>query len=151
MNLTFIKTIGTNTDFQHLVTQLDLFTKSIDKEEFGFYAQFNSSLELQHVVLAYINNEVVACGAIKKFSDNSFEVKRMFVLEKYRGKNIAGLLLKELELWAIELGALFMVLETGQEFESAVALYTKMGYTLIPNYGQYIGVERSICFQKQLI
>jgi putative acetyltransferase len=29
-------------------------------------------------------------------------------------------------------------------------LYPKNGYQLIPNYGQYIGIENSVCFEKWL-
>ena len=30
----------------------------------------------------------------------------------------------------------------------AIALYRKNGYSQIPNYGQYIGMDNSICFEK---
>jgi putative acetyltransferase len=29
-------------------------------------------------------------------------------------------------------------------------LYTKSGYALIPNYGQYEGVENSVCMKKEM-
>ncbi|NDC42056.1 MAG: GNAT family N-acetyltransferase, partial [Chitinophagia bacterium] len=32
-----------------------------------------------------------------------------------------------------------------------IALYHKNGYEVIPNYGQYQGVESSICFRKLLV
>ena len=32
----------------------------------------------------------------------------------------------------------------------AVRLYQKKAYKPIPNYGQYIGIENSICFEKKL-
>ena len=42
------------------------------------------------------------------------------------------------------------VLETGLKQPEAIALYKKNGYTVIPNYGQYAGVENSVCFEKML-
>ena len=42
------------------------------------------------------------------------------------------------------------MLETGQKQPEAIALYTKSGYRIIPNYGQYVGVESSVCFEKKL-
>jgi hypothetical protein len=42
------------------------------------------------------------------------------------------------------------VLETGKRQPDAVALYKKCGYKQIPNYGQYIGMENSVCFEKWL-
>ena len=40
--------------------------------------------------------------------------------------------------------------ETGKKQPEAIALYRKKGYEQIPNYGQYIGVENSVCFEKTL-
>jgi len=40
--------------------------------------------------------------------------------------------------------------ETGFKQPEAIALYLKNGYVRIPNYGQYVGVENSFCFEKEL-
>jgi putative acetyltransferase len=40
--------------------------------------------------------------------------------------------------------------ETGKRQPEAIALYEKQGYQRISNYGQYIGVENSVCFEKVL-
>ncbi|MFZ5941462.1 MAG: GNAT family N-acetyltransferase, partial [Bacteroidota bacterium] len=40
------------------------------------------------------------------------------------------------------------VLETGKRQPEAINLYLKNGYGPIPNYGQYAGVENSLCFGK---
>jgi len=53
-----------------------------------------------------------------------------------------------LESWASELNFKYCVLETGKRQPEAIALYKKNGYQIIPNYGQYHGIENSICFQK---
>ena len=42
------------------------------------------------------------------------------------------------------------ILETGKRQPDAIALYKKNGYNLIENYGQYIGMENSVCFEKLL-
>ena len=49
----------------------------------------------------------------------------MFTLPDYRGKGFAGTVLKELEIWAKELGYEKTVLETGKKQTEAVALYKK--------------------------
>ena len=92
----------------------------------------------------------VGCGAIKEFATDMMEVKRMFVKQEYRGKGIAGKILAELETWAFEMGYSKCVLETGKRQVEAVALYMKSGYRIIPNYGQYIGMDNSLCFEKVL-
>ena len=78
------------------------------------------------------------------------EVKRMYTLPDFRGKGIATIVLQELEKWAKELRMEKCMLETGKRQPEAIALYTKNGYRLIPNYGQYAGVENSVCFEKLL-
>jgi putative acetyltransferase len=72
----------------------------------------------------------------------------MFVEPASRGKGIAQQVLAELELWAKELHYTACILETGKKQPEAVALYTKSGYTIIPNYGQYLNVENSVCMKK---
>ena len=74
----------------------------------------------------------------------------MFVAENNRGLGIASSILTALEIWARELGFTTCVLETGKKQPEAIALYLKCGYTIISNYGQYEGVENSICFEKHL-
>jgi GNAT superfamily N-acetyltransferase len=100
--------------------------------------------------VAYEGKEPVACGAIKEFSLELMEVKRMFVHPAHRGKGIAQAVLSELERWAKKLNYTGCVLETGKRQPEAIRLYHKSGYAFIPNYGQYIGVENSVCMQKQL-
>ena len=74
----------------------------------------------------------------------------MYVSPASRGKSFAFQILTELEVWAKELGMSKTVLETGQKQPEAIALYFKAGYLRTPNYGQYIGIENSLCFEKIL-
>ncbi|MFM9824823.1 GNAT family N-acetyltransferase [Flavobacterium sp.] len=72
----------------------------------------------------------------------------MFVSEDHRSKGIAHKILEELEVWSKELNHTSAILETSFKLENAIALYKKVGYEIIPNYGQYTGVETSICMKK---
>ena len=72
----------------------------------------------------------------------------MYVPLNRRGQGIASLVLKELEKWAKELGYKKCILETGLKQPEAIRLYEKNGYKSIPNYGQYSGVENSVCYEK---
>ena len=74
----------------------------------------------------------------------------MFVPLEERGKRIAGEILREQEIWAKELGNDKCILETGIKQPEAISLYKKSGYRFIDNYGQYAGVENSVCFAKLL-
>lgn len=148
-----LKTIRTNSDnkdFQELVQLLDEDLSIRDGAEHSFYAQFNKIDAIRHAVVAYLDGKAVGCGAFKKFVEETVEIKRMFVRPETRGQGIAVEILNELEKWAAENGFDFAVLETGKKQPEAIRLYKKSGYETIPNYGQYAGIENSICMKKRL-
>jgi putative acetyltransferase len=145
---TCIRTNSENEDFRKLVNALDAELRIRDGEDHAFYAQFNKLNMIKHVMVAYDNNEPVGCGAVKEYSKDTMEVKRMFVPLNMRGKGIATLLLKELENWCKELNYKKCILETGEKQPEAINLYKKNNYIIIPNYGQYENVKTSICFEK---
>lgn len=144
------RTDSSDPDFIDLVRLLDAHIVVKDGEMSNYYAQFNTIEMIKHVLVAYDGEEAMGCGSVKAFDDKSMEVKRMYVKPKARGKGIASKVLKELEGWTKELGFERSVLETGTEFTEAVHLYTKWGYQVTPNYGPYIGIEESVCFEKML-
>lgn len=145
-----IRTNSDNHDFIELVKQLDKELAERDGTDHSFYSQFNKIDKIKYAVVAYENNKPIGCGAIKEFSSDAMEIKRMYTLPQYRGKGIAGKILNELEKWAVELSYKKCVLETGKRQPEAIALYKKNGYKIILNYGQYIGIENSICFEKEI-
>jgi putative acetyltransferase len=151
MAIKIICTDSTNTDFIALVKLLDADLAKRDGDEHAFYHQFNKIDMLKNVVVAYENDVAISCGAVKEIMPGCMEVKRMYTMPAVRGKGIATQVLSALEHWAAELGYKKCLLETGKKQPEAIALYTKNGYKLIPNYGQYIGVENSVCFEKQLM
>ena len=148
--ITIRRTNSNDPDFIELVKGLDKELAQIDDAEHGFSAQYNKIDSIKQVVVAYIANVPVACGAIKQIEESVAEVKRMYTLPAHRGKGIAAQVLQELEGWAAESGYQKCVLETGRRQPDAVALYQKSGYHIIPNYGQYAGVDNSVCFEKRL-
>jgi len=145
------RTDSADTDFLELVSALDRDLRRRDgAEQNDYYARFNKVNAIRHVVVAYEGSVPVGCGAIKAFDDDAMEVKRMWVNPQHRGKGIARSVLAELEKWARELGSRRCVLETGQKQPEALGLYRTSGYQVIPNYGQYVGVANSVCFEKGL-
>jgi putative acetyltransferase len=145
-----IRTDSTNPDFIALVRRLDADLAARDGDEHPFYAQFNQIATLKQVVVAYQNGWPAGCGAIKAYAPDTLEIKRMYTLPEWRGRGIASSILRELESWAGELSCSRCILETGKKQPEAIALYHKNGYTLIPNYAQYAGLENSLCFEKIL-
>ena len=143
-----IRTTSDNKDFIELVKTLDILMAILDGDEHAFYAQWNKTNTLQHVVVAYENEKPVGCGAIREHDSGAMEVKRMYVVPENRGKGIATKVLSELENWAKELAFTKCILETGKRQPEAISLYKKNGYNLIPNYGKYAGMGNSVCFEK---
>ena len=74
----------------------------------------------------------------------------MYVRPERRGAGIARMILSELETWAGEEGYMQSILETGIKQPEAIALYSRSGYRLIPNYPPYVDVAESICMKKEL-
>lgn len=145
-----LRTDSQNQDFKNLVNLLDADLAVTDGDEHTFYDQFNKIDNIKFVIVVYNDNDPIACGAIKEFDPNTMEIKRMYVIPSSRSKGIASKVLLALEKWAVEMLYSRCVLETGIRQPDAVALYRKNGYKIIPNYGQYIGVANSLCFEKIL-
>ncbi len=145
-----VRTNSENSDFVELVARLDNLLADLDGRDHDFYNRYNKIDTIKHVVVAYSGGIPVACGTIKEFDPETMEVKRMFTADSHRGKGLATQVLTELEKWAVELGYAKCILETGKRLPEAVRLYQKNGYLPIPNYGQYVAMENSVCFEKKL-
>lgn len=149
--ITLIRTDAHHPEFRALVEQLDAHLAITDEDEHDFYHQYNGLEEIKYVVMAQLSGVPVACGAIKHYAENTMEVKRMFTAPAQRGKGIAVEVLAELEAWARELGYASCILETGVRQPYAIRLYEKQGYQrMAENYGQYRGVDNSVCMEKLL-
>lgn len=150
MNLTFLRTDSDHPGFRSLVVLLDRELAIRDGDEHAFFAQFNKIQNIRHVVVAFLDDVPVGCGAFKEYEPGVMEVKRMFVQPDCRGRGVAGRILQGLEGWMEELGYRRWILETGEKQPEAIRLYEKSGYSRIPNYGQYVNVATSVCFEKRL-
>lgn len=78
------------------------------------------------------------------------ELKRMFVDPSARGAGVARALLDAIETAARARGLDELVLETGPLHHAALALYRRHGFRDIPQFGQYVGEEFSVCMAKEL-
>lgn len=145
-----LKTDNSNTDFQNLVKLLDADLAVKDGDDHDFYHQFNGIDILKYIIVAYENDQILGCGALKPYDQTSVEIKRMFTQPKARGKGIATQILSALEIWAKDLGYSYSILETGKRQPDAIALYSKNGYQITDNYEPYTDMDNSVCFRKEL-
>lgn len=136
--------------FQLLISHLDHELWNELKEDQATYDQYNKVPDIQTALVLYINEKPAASGCFKKYDTNTVEIKRMFVEQGHRGRGLSKLILDELEKWAAEMGYEYAVLETSIHFNTAKGLYTKAGYAIIENYGQYAGLKDSVCMKKKL-
>ncbi|MEI7487084.1 MAG: GNAT family N-acetyltransferase [Chryseobacterium sp.] len=148
--MTITKTDSSNVDFQNLVKLLDADLAIRNGEDHAFYDQFNKIDMIKNCIVIYVYNNPAACGAFKKFEDDTVEIKTMYTHPNFRKRGLAGTIVKELESWAKEIGYKKAVLESSLEQNEALSVYEKSGYLRIPNYGQYIGIDKSVCYEKTL-
>jgi GNAT superfamily N-acetyltransferase len=148
--ITIKRTESSDPDFPLLIALLNQELRERYGALQSVYDQYNHIINLETVVIAYCNDIPSGCGCFKKFDDETVEIKRMFVKREERKQGIASSILSELEVWAKEDGYTYTVLETANKQHESIALYQKLGYEVIPNYGQYIGMVNSICMGKKL-
>ena len=149
--MTFERTTSDNENFLSLVALLDEDLAIRDGEDHAFYAQFDTLDHIKNVVVGYQGSHAIGCGAFKPYNKTTAEIKRMFVRPEFRGQGIAIGILTALENWATEYDFTNCILETGTNNPEAIQLYTKMGYSIIPNYDQYENVVTSVCLGKSIV
>lgn len=77
---------------------------------------------------------IVGCGGWRVLAPEVAEIKRMYVSSRARGQGLGRRILEFLEEQARSRGATRIVLETGADNTSALALYTSCGYAPRPPY-----------------
>ena len=101
-------------------------------------------------LVARLDGEPVACGALRRIGPGIGEIKRMFVAPSQRGLGVGRRLLEELERHAGLLGLHRLVLETGVRQAEALALYERAGFRPIARFGEYVDSPLSVCMAKDL-
>ena len=151
-NTEFLWTDGTNSDFQvfYQITE-DYYSSLVggESKRKGFIP-YNASAEIPYVLIAYQNKKAVGCAGLKRYDDTSAEIKRVWVQPLYRGSHIASRMMNLVEQKAGEQGFARVILQTRPQMTEAVAMYTKRGYYLIPNYPPYDKLVGAVCYAKDL-
>jgi DNA-binding MarR family transcriptional regulator/GNAT superfamily N-acetyltransferase len=86
------------------------------------------------MLVAYLREEPVGCGALKHFGGGVTDIKRMWLAEGARGLGLGRRLLETLEQRAARAGARTIRLETSDLLVEAVALYRSAGYREVPAF-----------------
>ena len=87
--------------------------------------------------VAVHENEVRGCGAYRRFSDGTCEMKRVFVPQRYQGAGLGRSICTELISAARSDGFQLMRLDTGSIMNEAISLYKSFGFKECPPYYDY--------------
>lgn len=99
-------------------------------------------------LVARVDGEVVACGAVKITSAGVGSIKRMWVAESVRGLGFGRRMLDALESQARELGVRTVRMETNGALREAIRLYESAGYVAVARFSDDPYAEH--WFEKQL-
>lgn len=109
-----------------------------------------SAADIAAFFVAYVDGMPAGCGGIRALSAAEYEIKRMYVTPAYRGTGISTAVLAAIEVAARERGVERLLLETGALQPDAMRFYEREGYSRIANFGDYAGVDSSLCYAKAL-
>jgi ribosomal protein S18 acetylase RimI-like enzyme len=84
--------------------------------------------------MAFYENQVAGCIALRKIDNTKCEMKRLYVREEYRCKGIGKLLTEKVVSDAREIGYSEMLLDTLPFLQNAIKMYKKMGFYEIESY-----------------
>lgn len=99
------------------------------------------------LLLALDGDEPVGCGALRAFSAEIGEIKRMYVRPTARGRGVGAQLLDALLAHAARIGYTRVRLDTAPTLHSALALYARAGFTAIPPYRDDL-LPDALCFER---
>lgn len=86
------------------------------------------------VILAFKEDELVACGALRELKPKVGEIKRVYVRADHRGKGFGPRLTQALLDRARELGYDRVRVDTLPTMTAAIQFYQEMGFLPIPAY-----------------
>lgn len=142
MNIIPAKT--TDESVLHLFSEHDDYMIDFLGDDKKYYARYSESENIEAVWVVVEDDISAGCIAYRKKEEGIGEVKRLFLEERYRGRGIAGELLKTVENYAKEQGCRKLFLDTRITLEPAVSLYRAFGFEVVFQQGLYVQMEKSI-------
>jgi len=134
-----------------LIKELDEYQDTLYPAE-ARYALDLTTLKQENVLFAVARNDAgiaIGCGALV-ISDETTELKRMFVLPSHRGHGVAAKVLAKLEYEAAKRDYPLVQLETGPYQPEALAFYKKHGFEVCGAFGEYPEHPLSVFMEKRL-
>lgn len=79
MTIKVERTNSENKDFRKLVLELENHLTRADEIAHSQCKQYNKLESIQHVIVTYNDKIAIGCGALRKYDQDTVEIKRMFV------------------------------------------------------------------------
>jgi putative acetyltransferase len=133
-----------------------LLTRRLDDELWSRYGRTPPAYERQAdfvpdaVVVASEDDLPVGCAGFRRRDAATIQLARMYVAESRRGQGVGRAIVRELEAWAIERGAVAAVVEVGLRQPEIVELYEATGYRLIDATETFGAGEQGYALRKTL-
>lgn len=86
-------------------------------------------------LVALEDGVMIGTGAIRRYDDDTAELRRMWLLESYQGQGIGYRLWRELRAFAVAAGYRRVRLTTDEENVRARAFYERLGFYRIEPFG----------------
>lgn len=151
LNIEYFYTDKNNEIFNELCFQLNSeLTQALSGAVNPIVTRANNTDDFSDVIIAVENNIPIGCIALRPFSADAAEIKRMYVIPQKRATGIGKILLEKCLSLAKKSGYLYAVLETNEKLPIAKCLYINAGFTKMPSYGPYAALEETLCMKKKL-
>lgn len=138
-------------DVRQLIGELNVALLALTPPEFCYHMTAEEMAGADTTVfVARGNGEAVACGALRRHGNGIGEVKRMYTRPEWRGRNIGGRILDEIERLARTERMQRLVLETGDRHFAAWRVYERGGFTRCGPVLDYPDTDWSVFFEKPL-
>lgn len=115
------------------IAKLNLLFNEVDESPEAIAARMSDPNCLEMVILAKVADETVGFALVRVvpsvlYSTPHAELTELYVLEEFRQRGIASGLIAFAEQIAVQKGARSILVQTGDDNLSALALYKKHGY-----------------------
>lgn len=151
---------------EHPAQIVDLFTEytkmlvEVEPSFAGYLEQQNYQHEIEDLPykygppdgtlhLALVDGKPAGCIGLRKLDDHRCEMKRLYVRPEYRKNQLGDLLVQRILQDARDRGYKEMLLDTLPQLDSAIRLYRRHGFEIIPCYNDS-PVESTVYMGKTL-
>lgn len=116
-----------------VISRLNLLFNEVDESPAAIATRMNDTACVETVILAKMDDEAVGFALVRVvpsvlYSTPHAELTELYVMDEYRQRGIASDLIAFAEQIAVQKGARSILVQTGDDNLSALALYKKYGY-----------------------